>query len=97
MGDLALNVIRGVRPTKPGNASAIGFSDSLWGFVRRCWDKDAKLRPKVGKVVNQLGRAAADWDGVMPPFVETKNIVSVSEEAMSGSMEHCEFEILILP
>jgi serine/threonine protein kinase len=67
MGEIALNVVQGVRPTKPKNASAIGFSDSLWSFVQRCWDGKMELRPKVAEVVTQLERAAADWDGVMPP------------------------------
>jgi len=98
MGELSFNVVMGVRPTKPGNASAIGFSDSLWRFAQRCWHDDAKLRPKVGEVVTRLERAAADWDGDMPPLVEDEDVVSASEELMSSdSMIHCEFEILIPP
>jgi len=94
MGELSFNVVMGVRPTKPENASAIGFSDLLWGFIQRCWDGDLKLRPKVGEVVTQLERAAADWDGVMPS--EAENVISASEELMSsGSMIHREFETFI--
>jgi len=95
MGELLFNVVRGVRPTKPENASAIGFSDSLWHFTQQCWHGKAKMRPKVGEVVTQLERAAADWGRVMPPFVEVENVVPVSERSVSSdSMSNCEFEIL---
>ena len=43
MVEVALDVVQGVRPTKPENAPAIGFSDSLWSFVQRCWDGEMKL------------------------------------------------------
>jgi len=57
----------GERPAKPENASAIGFSDSLWDFTERCWNGDIESRPKVGEVVTHLREAAAQWDGLMPP------------------------------
>jgi len=81
-----LHVVQGVRPTKPENASASGVSDSLWHSVQRCWHGDMKLRPEVGKVVTPLERVVTDLDGVMPPFVASKELVS-------DPMEHCEFEI----
>ena len=92
-----MNVVQGVRPTKPENASAIGFVDPLWSFVQRCWDGDMKLRPKVTEVVSQLERAAADWDGVMPPYVRVESVASASPESVSDSTSDHEFEILILP
>jgi hypothetical protein len=61
MEEIALSVVQGMRPHKPENASAIGFFDSLWGFVQRCLDGEMELRPKVAEVVSQLERAAADW------------------------------------
>jgi len=88
MGELSFNVVAGVRPTKPKNASAIGLSDLLWGFIQRCWDGDLKLRPKVAEVVAQLERAAAGWDGVIPPLVDADDVVSASKEPMSDSMLH---------
>ena len=88
---MVLNVIQGVRPPKPENASAIGFSDSLWSLVERCWDGEMKLRPKIAEVVSQLERAATDWDRVIPP------LSSASPKPASDSTAHCEFEILILP
>jgi len=56
---MVTNVVRGVRPTKPENALAIGFSDPLWSFVQRCWNGGAKLRPKVAEVVAQLNGAGS--------------------------------------
>ena len=73
MAELSFNVVLGARPTRPENASAIGFSDSLWRFAQNCWDGDMKLRPKVGDVVVRLESAAGDWNRVMPPFVEVAN------------------------
>ena len=89
MTEMAFRVVEGARPPKPENALAIGLSDSLWNLVERCWDADMKLRPKIAEVVSQLERAAADWDGVMPPYTQVE-----SEE---DSIAYCEFEILILP
>ena len=56
-----------------------------------------KLRPKVEEVVSQLERAAADWDGVMPPRAHAENVAPASVEPLSDSMAHGEFEILVLP
>ena len=67
IAEMTMNVVQGIRPTKPKNASAIGFSDSLWRFVERCWDGEIGSRPKIAEVVSQLRREAANWDGVMPP------------------------------
>jgi len=100
MGVLSFNVVMGARPTKPENASAIGFSDLLWYFAQQCWHGDAGMRPKVGEVVMQLERAAADWGRVMPSFVEVENIVPVSGRSVSSDSmlnSSCEFEILVPP
>ena len=86
-----------MRPPEPENASAIGFSDSLWNFVQRCWDGQMELRPKVAEVVSQLKRAAADWDGVMPPCAQVERVVPACPEPVSDSMEHCKLCILIFP
>ena len=97
IAELEFKMVSGVRPAKPENASAIGFSDSLWDFVERCWDGNMELRPKIREVVAELGRATVNWDGVMPPRVQAENVASVSKEPMSGSMQYCEFAIPILP
>ena len=87
--EMVFNVVEGKRPTKPKNASAIGFSDSLWSFIQRCWDGDMNVRPKVAEVVAHLEEAVANWDGLMPPCVQAEEEMSHPSELM-----HCAFEIL---
>jgi len=87
MVEMALGVVQGVRPTKPENDSAIGFSDSLWSFVQRCWDGEMKLRPKVAEVVSQLGGAAADWGGVLESRTESQTTSTSSQCTGSPSAE----------
>ena len=89
-------MVEGRRPVKPENASSIGFSDLLWGFVQRCWVSEMESRPPVAEVVMQLREAAANWVGLMPPSVQAKNVVSDSKEEMSDSMKHSEFWISIV-
>jgi len=93
---LAYHVLRGTRPTKPENASAIGFSDSLWGLTQRCWDGVIESRPKVAEVVKHLKEAAISWDGLMPPRSLVKDVASGLKE-MSDSGEDSEFQALMLP
>ena len=97
MAEIVMNVVQGVRPTKPENASAVGLSDLLWDFVQRCWDGEVKLRPKVAEVVSQLGRATADWDGDMSPCAQARSVASASLELPPDPMSHREFKILTLP
>jgi hypothetical protein len=95
--ELGYAVVAGERPGKPPNALAIGFSDSLWDFVQRCWDGDKKLRPKVAEVVTHLEEAVAGWVGLMPPYAQVENVASEFKEPMSDSMQHCEFGIFTPP
>jgi serine/threonine protein kinase len=92
--ELGYSIVEGKRPDKPANASAIGFSDLLWGFVQRCWDGDMNVRPKAAEVVTHLENAAASWVGLMQPCLQAENVVSGPLEPTSDSMERCEFEIL---
>jgi len=78
-------VLLGMRPTKPKNASAIGFTDPLWAFTQRCWDGQAELRPRAGEVVAHLGEAAAGWDGLMPPSDQVESIASDPEETFGST------------
>ena len=55
-----------------------------------------ELRPEVREVVAQLGKAAASWDGVMPPCSQGENVASGSEE-MSGSEKYGEFGFFYSP
>jgi len=96
IAEITMNVVQGMRPTKPKIASAIGFSGSLWRFVERCWDGEMESRPKIAEVVSQLGRAAANWDGVMPPCAQVESVVSASQDPTSDSIVHCKLQITIL-
>jgi len=96
IAEIVMDVVQGVRPTRPENASAIGLSDPLWDFVQRCWDGKMKLRPKVAEVVSQLERAAADWDGVMPPCSQVEYVVYDPPDPVEDTMIHCTLWILIL-
>ena len=93
---MAYYVLQGKRPDKPENASAIAFSDSLWDLTERCWDERMASRPEVGEVVRRLGGAAANWNGLIPPCIQTKAVASGPGGA-SDSMKRSEFVILILP
>ena len=95
LGEIAMSVVEGGRPPKPENASDIGFSDSLWDFVERCWDGKLELRPNVTEVVSQLGGAAAAWNGVMAPHAPIETVVSEAPELISESLAHCQLHILI--
>ena len=57
----------------------------LWDFVQRCWDDNRERRPKVAEVVEHLEKAAANWDGLMPPSVPVEVVAPDSEEDMSDS------------
>ena len=83
MTELALLKVQGFRPDKPADASAIGFSDSLWDFVQSCWDRNKNSRPKVAEVVMHLAEAAAGWYGLMPPC--DRGVVCVPEGSMPDS------------
>lgn len=92
-----MNVIEGRRPSQPENASAIGFSDSLWGFVQRCWDGNSELRPKAAEVVSQLAKVAVDWDGVSEPRARIESLASAPPEPNPDSMACCKSQILTPP
>ena len=91
LGKITSSVVQGMRQPKPENASAIGFSDSLWSFIQHCWDGEMELRPKVAEVASQLGRAGTDWNGVMPPCTQVESVASASLEPVSDSTTHCRF------
>lgn len=68
MWEAASKAIEGLRIAKPNNALAIGFSETLWAFVNRCWDTDMRLRPNAVEVVKCLDEVKTSWNGrAMPP------------------------------
>ena len=89
-------MLRGTRPSKPENASAIGFSDSLWDLTQRCWDGKIASRPEAGEVVMCLGEAVAGWNGLMPPCPQTDDLASDSE-GVASELEPSESGVLIPP
>jgi len=90
------HVLQGRRPSQPENASAIGFSDSLWSFTERCWDGKIELRPEVEEVVTHLKEAVDNWDGLMPPHPRVED-VAPEPAVVSDSEDYSEFGILVLP
>ena len=94
---IAYHVCRGTRPSKPENASAIGFSDSVWGLTQQCWVGEKGSRPKVGEVVTLLGEAAAKWDVLTPPSPHVENVAPSITEETTDSTGYSKFETLTLP
>ena len=85
-------VVEGLRPKEPENASAIGFSNSLWDFVQRCWSGNMELRPQVVDLVVHLGRAAREWNRPMPPHIEVEGITSIPRDLSYNCEEHRKLE-----
>jgi serine/threonine protein kinase len=90
-------VITKHRPDKPANASAIGFSDSLWTFTQLCWADDMHSRPVVTEVVTRLGEEAANWRELMPPSGQDEQVGSVLEGPMLDFAENSSFKFLVSP
>jgi len=55
-----------------------------------------RMRPMAGEVVSRLERAAANWDGVMSPYVQVECVISASPDPVSDFMAHRKLRILIL-
>src|ERR1700679_1597917 len=92
--ELGYSLMKGLCPEKPENTLAIGFSDSLWSFVRCCWGANWDSQPKVSEVVTHLAKAAASWRGLMPPSGPRKIVDPVSEASLFNTM-NCRFDDLI--
>ena len=60
--NITLEILGGVRPSKPDAAVTLGFTDELWWIVKCCWLKDHRARPDVKAVLTHLTRAAWVWD-----------------------------------
>ena len=93
--ELVFPLINGLRPTKPANASAIGFLDPLWEFTQRCWSSEIGLRPKVTEVVTCLAEAVANWHEPMPPCSQSKKVNSAPKVPISDLADSCECEIIL--
>lgn len=86
--ELGWSVVHGNRPARPENAQSIGFTDSLWAFVQRCWDRDMGSRPTVADVVTQIYEEARNWNRPMAPSIVVENVPSDSNGPLSNSMQH---------
>ena len=54
-------VVRGKRPERPQNPESLGFSDTLWGLLELCWDKESSARPTAQDLLDHLSLASATW------------------------------------
>ena len=55
-------ILQGVQPTKPAEATTLGFTDRLWWTVENCWLQDREMRPDVEALLQDLRNAAWAWD-----------------------------------
>ena len=56
--ELPYLVSRGVRPSKPEDPVAVGFSQGTWEFAERCWDGNPGQRPSAREALMHFGRIA---------------------------------------
>lgn len=63
--EATFQVLKGVRPTKPTNASNLGLSDIVWELLEGCWQTDRQRRPSVRDVLSRV-KSAALACGVLP-------------------------------
>ena len=52
-----LAILEGDRPEKPENAMRLGFTESLWETVEKCWVEDWSARPDVNDILSRLSVA----------------------------------------
>jgi len=51
---ILMDVSIGARPLRPEDAEEIGFSDSLWAVMLRCWLPESEQRPSCREVTEAL-------------------------------------------
>jgi len=61
-GNIVQAVMEGRRPSKPAEATELGFTDGLWWIVKCCWLGNRDMRPDVETVLSRLTDAAWAWD-----------------------------------
>jgi hypothetical protein len=44
-------IIDGEHPERPDHP---GLTETLWKLTQRCWDKETRLRPKMGDMISAL-------------------------------------------
>ena len=53
-----LAIVEGRRPKIPKNAADLGFTESLWETVEKCWLEDRSARPDVKYILSRLSGAS---------------------------------------
>ena len=53
-----LAILEGRRPKRPEDAADLGFVESLWETVEKCWQEDWRARPDVKYILSRLSGAA---------------------------------------
>jgi hypothetical protein len=51
---LLQKVLDGERPERPHGSQGVGFTDSIWQTLERCWDPDPDCRPRLNIVLRCL-------------------------------------------
>ena len=64
--EVVFQILKGVRPTKPSNATELGLSDGVWKLLEDCWQTDRQLRPSVKDVLDRV-KSTALTCGTLPP------------------------------
>ena len=54
----AVLVVKGTRPTKPGNAEEVGLGKGTWELVRECWKAKSTKRPTIELALAHLAHAS---------------------------------------
>ena len=53
---VASSVPKGKRPSKPGKFDAPGMTAVAWEIAQKCWHGDARKRPEVDAVLDEISR-----------------------------------------
>jgi hypothetical protein len=51
---VSYQVTKGTRPSRPVNSLKVGLTDSIWGMMVDCWQKDYKNRPPAQSILDAL-------------------------------------------
>jgi hypothetical protein len=68
----------GLRPRKPADTGALGFTSGLWWVVECCWLPDRDLRPDVKAILSSLTHAAWAWEVRRRPSGGSHSSLAVS-------------------
>ena len=63
---LAFEVLKGVRPSKPVNVLELGLSNEVWELLEDSWKAEYKLRPPVENVLGRV-KSSASVCSILPP------------------------------